>query len=147
MLIRNIEDTPSVPYGQGARKRVIFGEKDNAPAFVMRVFDVPPGGASADHCHDFEHEVLILKGEGVLKGNWGDAPFSEGSAILLHPDEQHQLVNTGKDNLRFMCAVPLRGEEADCITGGKSGRMFVIALIAFGIMLVGLLVWGFATGA
>ncbi len=147
MLIRNIDETPSVPYGRGASKRVIFGEKENAPTFVMRVFDVPPGGASADHCHDFEHEVLILKGEGVLRGDWGEMPFAEGSAILLNPDEQHQLVNTGNENLRFMCAVPLRGEAEDCIAGGKSGRLRLIALVAFAIIVVGLLVWGFATGS
>ena len=145
MLIRNVEEVPSIPYGLGARKRVIFGEKENGPTFVMRVFEVPPGGASSDHCHDFEHEVLILKGEGVLKGSWGDAPFAEGSAILLQPNEQHQLVNTGDESLHFMCAVPLRGEEADCITGGSGGRWRVIALIAAAMVILGVLIWGFST--
>ncbi len=114
MHIRNIDEIPSVPYGQGAQKRVIFGHNEGAPTFAMRVFDVPPGGGSSNHSHDFEHEVLILKGEGVLKGAWGDAPFQEGSALFMPSDEQHQLVNTGQDNLRFVCMVPLRGEDACC---------------------------------
>ena len=58
----------------------------------------------------FEHEVLILKGEGMLKNDGPDIPFSEGSAIYIAPNEIHQLVNTGRDTLRFVCSVPLRGE-------------------------------------
>ncbi len=112
MLIRNIEDVPSIPYGEGARKRIVIGAPEGAPTFVMRIFDVPPGGGSANHAHDFEHEVLILEGEGVLKGAWGDAPFKVGSAIFVPPNEQHQFRNTGKGNLRFVCLVPLKGEDS-----------------------------------
>ncbi len=112
MLIRNIGEIPSVPYGQGAEKRVVFGKKDGAPTFAMRIFDVPPGGGSSDHCHDFEHEVLILKGEGVLKSESGESPLVEGSALFVPANEQHQLLNTGKDILRFVCMVPLRGEDS-----------------------------------
>ena len=115
MLIRTIEEIPSVPYGEGAQKRVVFGKQQGAPTFAMRVFDVPPGGGSSDHAHDFEHEVLILQGEGVLRGAWGDAPFKAGSAIFVPANEQHQLRNTGKDNLRFVCMVPLSGEDACCM--------------------------------
>lgn len=112
MLIRNIEEIPSFPYGEGARKRVVFGQKEGAPNFAMRVFDVPPGGGSSDHAHDFEHEVLILKGEGILRGAWGDAPFKAGSALFIPANEQHQLRNTGKEELRFLCMVPLSGEDS-----------------------------------
>jgi quercetin dioxygenase-like cupin family protein len=115
MLIRNIDEIQSVPYGEGARKRVVFGQKEGAPTFAMRIFDVPPGGGSSDHSHDFEHEVLILTGEGVLRGAWGDAPFKAGSALLIPANEQHQLRNTGKENLRFLCMVPLRGEDSCCM--------------------------------
>ena len=111
MLIRNIEDIPSIPYGEGAQKRVVFGEEQGAPTFAMRIFDVPPGGGSSDHSHDFEHEVLILSGEGVLRNEAGDAPLKPGCALYVPPNERHQLRNTGKDTLRFVCMVPLRGED------------------------------------
>ena len=110
MLIRNIDEIASVPYGKGAQKRVVFGQDEGAPTFAMRIFDVPPGGGSSDHAHDFEHEVLVLKGEGVLKGSWGDAPFKAGSALFIPANERHQLLNTGSANLQFACMVPLRGE-------------------------------------
>lgn len=110
MFVRKIEEIESVPYGNGAHKRIVISESDGAPTFVMRVFDVIPGGASSHHSHDFEHEVLILKGEGMLKNDGPDIPFAEGSAIYVAPNETHQLVNTGRDTLRFVCSVPLRGE-------------------------------------
>jgi len=113
MLIRNISEVPAIPYGKGARKRIIIGRNEGAPTFVMRVFDVPPGGASNDHAHDFEHEVLILQGEATLKGDGPDQYVTEGAAYFIPPNERHQIVNTGKSNLRFVCLVPLRGEDSD----------------------------------
>jgi len=110
MLVRDIEQIPAVPYGQSALKRIVFGESEGAPTFVMRVFDVMKGGASSQHSHDFEHEVLVLKGQGVLKSDDGDMPFKEGTALFIAPNERHQLVNTGEDTLRFVCMVPLSGE-------------------------------------
>jgi len=114
VLIRHIDDIPSVPYGEGAQKRVVFGQKEGAPTFAMRIFDIPPGGGSSNHAHDFEHEILILKGTGVLKAPRGDVLFGRGSALLISPNEQHQLLNTGTENLQFICLVPLRGEDCCC---------------------------------
>jgi len=115
VLIRNTEQIASVPYGTGARKRVVFGQDEGAATFAMRIFDVPPGGGSSDHSHDFEHEVLVLKGEGVLKGSRGEAPFKAGSALFIPCNERHQLLNTGSENLQFACMVPLRGEGSCCM--------------------------------
>ena len=110
-LIKNVEDIEAVPYGNGALKRKVFAKEDGAPTFAMRVFDVEPGGASSHHSHDWEHEVLILQGYGILKTEQGDTPFTEGMAIMVPPDEVHQFQNTGTETLRFACMVPLRGEE------------------------------------
>ncbi|TFH33807.1 MAG: cupin domain-containing protein [Dehalococcoidia bacterium] len=112
VLIRNVDDIPSVSYGDGAQKRVVFGQKQGAPTFAMRIFDVPPGGGSSDHSHDFEHQMLILEGEGTLRNEQGDAPLKAGSALFVPANERHQLRNTGKENLRFVCVVPLRGEDS-----------------------------------
>ncbi len=111
MLAKDIEQIEAMPYGENALKRRVFAAEDGVPTFAMRIFDVAPGGASSRHSHDFEHEVLILKGEGVLKGEKGDIPFKAGTALYIEPNELHQLRNTGTDTLRFLCMVPLRGEE------------------------------------
>ncbi len=112
MILKKLENLPSKPYGQGAQKKVVIGAADGAPTFVMRVFDVVPGGASSDHSHDFEHEVLILKGQATLKGDGPDQRVSAGYAVYIPANERHQLVNTGKETLQFVCCVPLRGEDS-----------------------------------
>jgi len=101
----------AVEEAPGVSVRWVISKEDGAPNFAMRVFDVEPGGASSHHSHDWEHEVLILQGYGVLKTEHGDTPFTEGMAIMVPPDEVHQFQNTGTEKLRFACMVPLRGEE------------------------------------
>lgn len=112
MLVRRVDSIPGIPYGQGATKRIVIGKKEGAPTFVMRVFDVVPGGASSNHSHHFEHEVLILKGQATLKSDGPDQIVTEGTAIFIPSNERHQLVNTGKTTLQFVCCVPLRGEDS-----------------------------------
>lgn len=111
MLIRSLSDVPSFPYGEGAQKRVLIGPKQGAPNFVMRMFDVPPGGASSHHSHDFEHEVFVLQGEATARSIEGDLPIKAGDALFIPANEKHQLRNTGKETLRFLCMVPLHGED------------------------------------
>ncbi len=119
MIIRKVSEVPTIAYGKGAQKKVVMGPDEGAPTFVMRVFDVPPGGASNDHSHDFEHETLILQGEATCKGDGPDQKVAAGSAYFIPANERHQIVNTGKGNLRFLCLVPLRGED-----GGKSACFY-----------------------
>jgi len=112
MLVRKYEDVEPIHYGEGVQKRVVFGEKEGAPTFVMRVLDVSPGRASSFHSHDWEHEGLILAGQGVLMGEEGETPIKAGDAFFIPSNQKHCLANRGQDSLRFVCVVPLRGEDA-----------------------------------
>jgi len=113
MIVQNIDEIPAIPYANGAQKRIVLGRDVGVPNFVMRVFDVAPGGASSDHSHPFEHEVMILKGEATLKGDGVEHKVAVGNALYIPANERHTLVNTGTDTLRFVCLVPLSGEEDD----------------------------------
>ena len=96
---------------KGATGRVVIGKADGAPNFCMRVFEIAEGGYTSNHGHGYEHEVFVHCGEGaILKGGeW--APFSTGSVIFISPNEEHQLKNTGKDPLVFVCLVPSGAPE------------------------------------
>lgn len=112
MLVRNYEDVEPIAYGEGIEKRVIIGPKEGAPTFVMRVFDVPPGKSTPHHSHDWEHEGLVLAGEGALVGDAGETRLKPGDVFFIAPNEKHCMVTGGQSSLRFMCLVPLRGEDA-----------------------------------
>lgn len=103
-----------VPSGEVARKQVemegtqgvgvreLITDRDGAPNFAMRVFDVEPGGHTPLHEHPWEHEVYVLAGAGELRGGETPQPFSVGDAIYVPGGERHQFVNTGGEALRFL---------------------------------------------
>ena len=59
----------------GARMRMLCGPADGAANFHMRHFEVQPGGHTPHHQHDYEHEILILKGAGVAQSEQGERRF------------------------------------------------------------------------
>ena len=112
MIIRSIEDAEAISYGEGIQKRVVLGPKEGARNFVMRVFDVSPGKTSPYHSHDWEHEVLILNGKAaVINVDGIEAPANPMDTVFIPPNEKHCLKNVGEGILRFVCLVPLRGED------------------------------------
>ena len=50
----------------GCQVRWLLDERDGAPTFAMRQFEVAPGGHTPQHFHDYEHEVFVLEGTGVV---------------------------------------------------------------------------------
>ena len=92
---------------EGVSLRVVIGEKEGAPNFVMRVFDVEPGASSPRHSHDWEHEVFVLLGKGKVYGGGKEVSLSPGYTVFVPPMEEHQFTNTGDEVLRFVCLIPL----------------------------------------
>ena len=112
MQVRSYKDiTPISSYAKGVDKRVVIGPKEGTPNFVMRIFDLHPGASTAFHAHDWEHEVFVLSGEGALVEEKGETPLKPDDVAFIPPDEKHCLVNKGQDTFRFICVVPLRGED------------------------------------
>ncbi len=107
----------------GCRVRWLLGERDAAPNFAMRQFEVAPGGYTPRHSHPYEHEVFVLEGEGVVFEGSQPHKLQAGDVVLVHPDEVHQFRNTGAAPLKFLCLVPnsATGQRAslapECGTG------------------------------
>jgi len=106
-----VKDVKPEPVTEGGAKGVtvrwLISEKDGAPNFSMRYFEVEPGGKTPEHSHPWEHEMFILEGEGeVVIGNekYRLAPFT---AVYVPPNELHYVVNTSKDQvLKLLCLIP-----------------------------------------
>ncbi|MFW6151231.1 MAG: cupin domain-containing protein [Chloroflexota bacterium] len=111
MLVRSYEEVEPVNV-EGVAKRVVIGAREGAPNFVMRVFEIPAGKTTERHSHDWEHEGMVLAGQGAIVGEEGEHPLEPGMTFFVPPNEKHQLVNKGQDILRFVCLVPLYGEQA-----------------------------------
>lgn len=90
----------------GAKIRWLVGEKDGAPNFAMRMFEVAPGGNTPYHLHPFEHEIFVLDGSGKLVTENGESPMNPWDVIFVDPDLKHQFVNVGDKPLIFLCSIP-----------------------------------------
>ena len=110
MKVVNYEEVNSSPVTmEGSRNcsvRWLIGETDGAPSFAMRQFEVAPGGYTPRHFHDYEHEVFVLEGNGVVVENQVEHALKPGVVILVKPNEVHQFRNTGSAPLKFLCLIP-----------------------------------------
>lgn len=69
----------------GARMRMLIGPGECAGNFHMRHFELAPGGHAPHHQHDYEHEILVLAGQGSALGAAGQRTFSAGDCIWVPP--------------------------------------------------------------
>lgn len=88
--------------------RWLIKKEDGAKNFALRLFEVSPGGNSPYHQHDWEHEIFILEGDGVLVTEKGDLKFAPDDVFYIAPMEWHQFRNTGKKMLKFLCLIPYK---------------------------------------
>jgi quercetin dioxygenase-like cupin family protein len=94
------------PAASGVKVRWLIGREDGAENFAMRRFDVSPGGHTPHHSHDFEHEVLVLEGRGILKVEDRDEDLEKGDVAFLPANIVHQFVNDRDETLSFLCVIP-----------------------------------------
>lgn len=110
MLVRNREQVEPVTYSgeaEGVEMRPLITDKEGAPRFSMRVFNLAPEGHTPYHAHDWEHEVYILSGTGTVRGKEGERTLRQGDSVFLAPQEEHQF-RAGTQGLQFICCVPNR---------------------------------------
>jgi quercetin dioxygenase-like cupin family protein len=115
MKILNYGSVESKDAGEGTSKvtiRWLIDEKTGAKNFFMRLFEIEAGGYTPLHIHDWEHEVFILEGEGVVCEEETKL-FRAGDFVFISPNEKHQFRNTGKELVKLLCLIPnKKGKEA-----------------------------------
>ncbi|MFQ6090166.1 MAG: cupin domain-containing protein [Candidatus Bipolaricaulia bacterium] len=93
---------------EGATIRWLIAEREGAPNFYMRLFELAPGGHSPRHRHDYEHEIFILEGQGTALEEGEEHRIGPGYFLFIPPNAEHQLRNTGDAVLKFLCIIPKR---------------------------------------
>ena len=102
---------------EGVTMRLLVGKEDGAPTFAMRHFSVEEGGPIPMHHHDWEHEVLILSGNGEIECDGEVSPIKGGDSIYVPANDLHQFRNSGNDLLEFICIVPVASACGEPIPG------------------------------
>ena len=86
MKIQNYRDVKGNAAAPGVTMKVVAGPDEGAPSFVMRVFEIEPGGATPHHAHAWEHEMFVIEGVHTT------IPFHR--RILDHPDFRASRIDT-----------------------------------------------------
>jgi quercetin dioxygenase-like cupin family protein len=110
MKVCKVTDISAAPVkmegAAGCTVRWLVDDKDGAPNFAMRQFEVEPNGHTPRHSHPYEHEIYVLEGVGVVVEGNKERPLRAGDCVYVAPDEVHQFKNTGGHALKFLCMVP-----------------------------------------
>jgi quercetin dioxygenase-like cupin family protein len=92
------------------RKKVLISPADGWDGWVMRLFEVGPGGHTPRHSHDWPHINVVLDGEGSLHIDGDDQALRKGSFAFVPPGSLHQFTNTGPATFALVCIVPESGD-------------------------------------
>lgn len=109
MKKHNFHEINSEEVGKGCKDvsiRWLITKDMGAEHFAMRMFEVAPEGYTPLHSHEWEHEVFVLEGQGVVLGASGEQKIKYGDVIFMPAEERHQFKNTGDGILRFLCLIP-----------------------------------------
>lgn len=104
-VIRNFRDVQTG--GEGETSTRLIGPDDSPPNNVLLYLVIPEGGTSTRHTHEWEHSAYIIEGTGVLSCSGKEFPLKAGDAVLIPPQEDHQIVNTGTGPLVRIAINPL----------------------------------------
>ncbi|MBC8203825.1 MAG: cupin domain-containing protein [Planctomycetes bacterium] len=102
---------------QGVTMKLLLGQNDGAPTFAMRHFSLASSGCTPLHHHDWEHEVLVLSGNGEIECDGEVSPISSGDSIYVRANDLHQFRNTGTEPLEFICIVPVESACGEPVPG------------------------------
>jgi quercetin dioxygenase-like cupin family protein len=112
--VGRIDELASVPVvGEGVVgvvKRVPLAAREGWDGYVMRVFDIEPGGHTPRHTHPWPHINYIIAGRGMLLLDDVEHEVRSGAYALVPAGVKHQFSNAGSELFRFICIVPEEGE-------------------------------------
>jgi len=109
-MIRHYSEVKVEPVEMAEAEKIavrwLIAEREGAPNFYMRLFEIQPGGYSPRHKHDYEHEIFILEGRAVVVYDGDKYHVGPGYVVYIPPNAEHQVRNVGEELLRFLCLIP-----------------------------------------
>jgi len=95
-----------VDAAEGLQKGVLLDERDGAPNFAIRRFELDAGAEVPEHTNAVEHEQYVLAGEYVVGIDDKEYTVSPGDSLLIPAGAVHWYRNDSDRPGAFLCAVP-----------------------------------------
>lgn len=86
----------------------LINENVGAENFAMRRFTMKAQGIIPLHEHDWEHEILILQGQGTVLYEDQEHPVGVDDIVFVPSNKTHGFRNDTGDDFIFLCLIPLK---------------------------------------
>jgi quercetin dioxygenase-like cupin family protein len=80
---------------------------------------IAPGGATPPHRHDCEEVVICSSGTGELRSGEKVERFTRDMTVVIPANVEHQIINTGLDDLQFVAVFSMSPVLA-CLPDGTA---------------------------
>jgi mannose-6-phosphate isomerase-like protein (cupin superfamily) len=117
MDIQNIDSVPAFITKDGSEIRELLAERNSCIRNQsLAEARLASGLATAPHYHPRSEEIYyILAGTGLMRIAGETRDVGPGDAIAIPPGLPHQITNTGRDVLRFLCCCAPGYEHEDTV--------------------------------
>ena len=102
MKLIRINELPDqgVSHNPRIRKRQILANGELGPVTTYARAVFPPGEKAGSHRHNDMAEVFLVEsGSGEIRINDVGYVFSAGTAVVVEPGDEHEIINTGGTDL------------------------------------------------
>jgi len=117
MDIQNIDTVPAFITKDGSEIRELLAERNSCIRNQsLAEARLAPGLTTTPHYHPRTEEIYyILEGTGLLRIAGEARDVGPGDAIAIPPGSAHQITNTGRELLRFLCCCAPGYEHEDTV--------------------------------
>lgn len=90
------------PGAAGVKLQNLIGERQGSKRVTLRLYTVGKGGYTNLDRHEYEHQMYVLKGHGILRREGGDEMLRPGEALFVPVNAEHQFINPNQEPLIYL---------------------------------------------
>lgn len=111
MYRTNLRAIKSVRFGEIGSTRVtmkqLVGKEDGAEKTALHEIKILKGGRTNVHSHNWQHQMFVTSGGGLLLTAGKPVPMHEGDVFLIPRGEAHGFEQRGRAPLVILTVTPL----------------------------------------
>src|SRR5437899_12410740 len=89
----------------------LIGREDGARKTAMHELSIGKGGYSTMHRHEWDHQLVVTEGLGIVILDGKKIPLRPGVVFLVQSNELRQFLQRGKGPLHLRPGTPLGGRR------------------------------------
>ena len=117
MDVQNIDRVPALTTKDGSEIRELLAHRNSCIRNqTLAEARLAPGASTTPHHHVRTEEIYyVLAGRGLMRVGEEAREVGPGDAIAIPPGTLHQMTNTGKGVLKFLCCCAPGYEHEDTV--------------------------------